>query len=218
MAVLKVTIRNEIGTRRVRPLRKGGQIPGIVYGHGEKPMAISLVGHDFDVAMAHGERLLELDLDGTIHNVLIKEVQYDAMGNDILHVDLARVNLDELVQVTVPIILRGTPAGAVEGGVLHQVNAEARIECQVRAIPDEIRVSVAEMKVGDVLHMSDIPMPEGAKLLSDKDAILATVRVIAEEVVEVVPVEGAVAEPEVIGEKKEEEEEPEAGGEKKAAE
>ena len=214
MAVLKAIHRNEIGTRRVRPLRKGGQIPGIIYGHGEKPLAIALSRHDLDAALAHGERLLELDLNGAIHNVLVKEVQYDALGSEILHVDLARVSLDEQVQVTVPIVLRGTPAGAAEGGVLQQVTAEARIECLVRAIPEEIRVSVSEMKVGDILHMHDISMPEGAKLLSDAEAIVATVRVIAEEVVAPAPVEAAPAEPEVIGEKKEEEEE--EGGQKAA--
>jgi large subunit ribosomal protein L25 len=206
MAVLKANKRNEIGTRRVRPLRRKGDIPGIVYGHGEAPVPITLNGHDLDAALSRGERLLELEVDGRLENILIKDVQYDAMGNDVLHVDLARVDLDERVKVTVPIMLRGTPAGAVEGGVLHQVSAQMEIECAVRAIPDDIRFSVAEMKVNDLLHMRDLPLPEGAKLISDGEAIVATVRVIL-EVEPVAPAEGTPALPEVIGEKKEEEEE-----------
>jgi large subunit ribosomal protein L25 len=166
MAVLKANKRNEIGTRRVRPLRRKGDIPGIVYGHGEAPVPITLNGHDLDAALSRGERLLELEVDGRLENVLIKDVQYDAMGNDVLHVDLARVDLDERVKVTVPILLRGTPAGAVEGGVLHQVSAQVEIECAVRAIPDDIRFSVTEMKVNDMLHMRDLPLPEGAKIAS----------------------------------------------------
>ena len=217
MAVLKATKREAFGTRKVKPLRAAGMIPGIVYGHGEPPLPITLSGHDVGVALAHGERLLELDVAGQVQNVLVKDVQYDPMGQEILHVDLARVDLDERVKVTVPIVLRGTAAGAADGGVLHQVSAQATIECTVRAIPEDIRVSVTEMKIDDVLHMKDLPLPQGAALVGDGETIVATVSVVKEEVEAPAPVEvAAPAEPEVIGEKKEEE--PEEGEPKPKAE
>ena len=204
MAQLKVTRREEIGTRKVRRLREKGEIPGVVYGHGEQVVAVKLNKHDIDTAVHHGERLLELDLDGRTENVLIKDVQYDTFGNEILHVDLARVDLHELVEVTVPIVLRGTPIGAEEGGVLHQIAADVAIECMVRAIPDEIRVMVTALKVDDSLQMRDLPLPEGAKLLADPDAVVCNVSLVAEE--EEAPVkEEAGPQPEVIGEKKAEE-------------
>jgi large subunit ribosomal protein L25 len=206
MAVLKASKREAFGTRKVKPLRAAGQIPGIVYGHGEPPLPITLSAHDVGVALAHGERLLELDVSGQVQNVLVKEVQYDPMGQEILHVDLARVDLDERVEVTVPIVLRGTPIGAADGGVLHQVSAEVTIECTVRAIPEDIGVSVADMKIDDVIAMKDLVLPEGAVLVDDKETIVATVGIVKEEVVAPAPAEvAAPVEPEVIGEKKAEE-------------
>lgn len=203
MAKLKATRRGGIGTRKARRLRAEGEIPGIIYGHGLEPAPVTLNEHDLGAVIQRSERLLEIDLDGTTENVLIKEVQYDTFGQEILHVDLSRVSLDERVEVTVPIVLRGTPAGAAEGGVLQKVAPEVTLECPVMAIPEEIRVSVVEMKIDDVMHMRDLPLPEGAKLTEDPDAVVCNISIVEEEVAEE-PVEEGGPEPEVIGEKKEE--------------
>lgn len=219
MAQLKANTRGEMGSRKARSMRAKGLVPAIIYGHGEATMPVSLELRDVETVIKHGDRLLELTVEGAIQNVLVKEVQYDSLGSDILHLDLARVRLDERVEVTVPIMLRGTAAGAADGGVLQQVASQVRIECLVTAIPDDIRASVAEMKLGDQLKMGNLPLPEGAKLLDDPDLIVATVSLIAEA--EAAPAEEGVAEPEVIGAKKEEEaegEEAPAKPEKKAKE
>ncbi len=206
MAVLKATRRSQTGSRRTRRLRREGQIPGIIYGHGEDPEPISLHTHDVEVVILRGERLLEIDLEGKTQNALIKEVQYDTFGHDVLHMDLARVDLDERVEVTIPVVLRGTPAGVDQGGVLQQVGTSVTIETLVRAIPEDIRLMIGEMNVGDILHIGDLPLPEGAKLLDDPDGVVCSVTMVAEEV-EAAPEEEALPEPEVIGEVKEEEEE-----------
>jgi large subunit ribosomal protein L25 len=203
MAELKATTRTDIGTRKVRRLRRKGEVPAIIYGHGEPPVPVTLSRHDIILSLHRGDRLLEVDVEGTKQNVLVKEVQYDALGKEVLHMDLTRVDLDELVEVTVPIVLRGTPAGALEDGILQQYIAQVKIECKVRAIPDDVRFSVTRMKVGDQLGMKDLPLPEGSRLLSDPELVVAAVRVITVE--EAAPVEEGPAEPEVIGEKKEEE-------------
>jgi len=209
MALLKATKRTELGSRNARRLRGKGEIPGVIYGHGEEVVSITLPEHDVEMAVLRGKRLLEVQIGQKKENVLVKEVQYDTFGQEILHIDLARVSLDERVEVTVPIVLRGIPAGAAEGGVLQQAAAKVTVECVVTAIPDEIRISVAEMKVGNLRHMKDLPLPEGTRLLSDPEAVVCSVSFVAE--VEVAgPAEAvAAAEPEVIGEKKEEEEEKE---------
>jgi len=198
--------RDAVGTRKVRGLRKKDLIPGIIYGHGQPNVPVSLSAHELGLAVRHGERLLELEIEGQTQNVLVKAVQYDAFQQEILHVDLARVGLDEMVTVTVPLLLRGTPAGAVEGGVLHQQAAEISVECRVRDIPEDVRVSVAEMKIGDMMHMRDIKLGEGLTLQGDPDQIVCAVTVVAEELAAPVVVEEGAAEPEVIGEKAREEE------------
>lgn len=205
MAVLKANSRTESGSRIARRLRSKGMVPAIIYGHGEQTISITLNQHELDVAIHHGERLMEIDLEGKGHNVLIKDVQYDTFGNEILHVDLTRVNLDERVEVTVPVVLRGTPAGAADNGVLQQSASDVSIECVVTAIPEEIRVSVIELGVGDSLTAADLPLPEGARLLTEPDTQICSITVLAEEV-KAEEVEGEeAAQPEVIGEKPEEE-------------
>lgn len=210
MAKLTASQRSEVGTRKVRHLREVGKIPGVIYGHKQDAVAITLEQHDLELAIQHGERMLEIDVDGKRENVLLKDVQYDTFGQHVLHVDLARVDLNERVQVTVPIVLRGTPAGAVDGGVLHQALAEASIQCVVTAIPEDLRASVAELNIGDALHLSDLLLPDGAELLDDPGVVVASVAVVAEEVpAEEEAAEEGAAQPEVIGEKAEEGEEAE---------
>jgi large subunit ribosomal protein L25 len=203
MATFKATTRGELGSRPVRLLRKKGMVPGVIYGHGKPTVPVTLDQHDVDRAIHHGERVLELELEGDTVNCLIKDVQWDTFGQELLHVDLTRVNLDERVEVAVPVILRGTPAGASEGGVLQQVASEVNIECTVRSIPEEIRVLVTGLKLGDALHARDIELPEGAKLLDEPEAMVCTVSVIEEAPEPEEETESA--EPEVIGGKPEEE-------------
>ena len=206
MAVMKAIKREEIGSRQVRRLRKCGLVPGVIYGHGEESLPVTLDEHEVELAILHGERLLEIELEKKKQNVLIKEVQYDTFGHMVLHVDLARVSLDEEVEVTVQIVLKGTPLGVTEeGGVLHQTAGEVRVKCTVRAIPEEIAVTVTDLKVGARLTMGDLTLPEGAELLDDPETSVATVRLLVEEEAEALPEAEETAEPEVIGEKGEEE-------------
>jgi len=204
MAALKASMRSKRGSRKARALRARGLIPGVIYGHGEETVSVTLREHDIDLAIHHGQRLVELDLDGKEENALIKDVQWDTFGQKVLHVDLTRVDLNERVQVTVPIVLRGTPAGAGEGGVLQQTAAEVSIECLVRVIPEEIRAFVGELNVGDSLHLRDLELPEGATLVDDDATVVCSITVIAEEVEEAPAEEEGAEQPEVIGEKAEE--------------
>ncbi len=147
----------------------------------------------------------------------MKEVQFDHLGIEVIHVDFARVSLDEKVKVTVPVELKGTPKGEADGGVLQQIINSLEVECLVTEIPEVIRHIVSEMALNDVVHIQDLKLPEGVRVLQDGDLIVATVKEILEVVV-AAPEEGA-AEPEVIGRKPAEGEEGEAAaGEAPAAE
>jgi large subunit ribosomal protein L25 len=204
-ANVTVKPRSELGSRANKRLRDAGFIPGVIYGHKEAVVPVTLPKKEVVNHLNHGTHLFDLALDGKNEKVLVKEVQYDHLGHEVLHVDFARVSLDERVEVTVPLELKGEPKGEADGGVLQQIVAEIELECLVTEIPDAIRHNVAEMALGDVLHIKDLKLPPGAKALQDEDLIVATVKEIAEEA----PAEAAegAAEPEVIGRKPEEGEE-----------
>ena len=209
MAKITATIRKENGSRASKRLRAEGKMPGIVYGHGQAPQSLTLDMHEIEVAIRHHERVLEMELDGKSESVMFREVQYDSLGDNVLHVDFNRVNLDELVRVTVPVRFMGVAAGMKEGGVLQVTCSDVTIECTVRNLPEEIRHNIEAVELNGHVYAKDLILPEGAKLVDDANELLCSITTIAEEVVAAPVVEGAEAgaEPEVIGAKKEEGEE-----------
>ncbi len=224
---MSVKQRAERGSRASKRLRDLGQIPGVIYGHGEDVLPVTLPRREVSIHLNKGAHVFELQVDGKQERVLVKDVQYDHMGSEVLHVDFARVSFDERVKVTVPLELKGEPKGAEEGGVLTQVLASLEVECLVLEIPDAIRHNVSDMALDDVLHVRDLKLPVGVKAMQDGELIVATVR----EVLEAAPAEAVEAEggiePEVIGRKVAEGEEaaegaaaaaPAAGEKKPAAE
>lgn len=194
--------RSELGSRANKRLRDAGLLPGVVYGHKEAVLPVTLPKKEVVTHLEHGTHLFDLQLDGKSEKVLVKEVQYDHLGIEVLHVDFARVSLDEKVHVTVPLELKGTPKGEADGAKLQQIIADLHIECLVTDIPDAIRHNISDMEKDSVLHVRDLKLPAGMKVLADGEVILATVREIIEQAV---TAEAAVAEPEVIGKKKEDE-------------
>ncbi|HEX8523922.1 MAG TPA: 50S ribosomal protein L25 [Tepidisphaeraceae bacterium] len=207
MAVQSIKItanpRSELGSRANKRLRDKGLVPGVVYGHKEAVVTVTLPKKELVGHLNHGAHLFELGVDGKNETVLVKEVQYDHLGAEVLHVDFARVSLDETVDVTVPLELKGEPKGEADGGVLQQIISELEITCRVTDIPDVIRHNVSEMALNDVLHIKDLKLPEGIKVNQDEDLIVATVREIAEDTTAAAGEEGP-AEPEIIGRKAEE--------------
>jgi large subunit ribosomal protein L25 len=207
--IIKGQKREPAGRRAAKRLRVKGMVPGIIYGHGEAPVAVALDGEQLTDQLHHGAHLIELDLDGTPSKLLVKEVQYDHMNEFITHVDLARVSLDERVTVTIPLRFRGTPVGVkLDGGQLLTPLAQIEVECLVIAIPDEIRVNVADLKIGDQVTVGKLELPEGVKALLNADQVVALVaEPLAEEVLApaAATAEGAPTEPEIIGKKAEEE-------------
>jgi large subunit ribosomal protein L25 len=202
--------RNELGSRANKRLRDSGQIPGVIYGHKEAVIPVTLPRKELTGHLDHGTHLFDLALDGKSEKVLVKEVQYDHLGIEIIHVDFARVSLDEKVEVTVALELKGTPKGEAEGGVLQQIISELEIECLVTDIPEVIRHNVSDMEKDSVLHIRDLKLPTGVRVLQDEDLIVATVREI-EETAPTEVAEAATTEPEVIGRKPAEGEEAAAG-------
>jgi large subunit ribosomal protein L25 len=201
---LEGQIRERTGSKAAARVRKEGRIPVIVYGHKQEPVAISLDAHDFVEGLHHGHRLIDVKVGKNTQKMIVKDLQYDYLGRDIVHADLMRVDVTESVRVTVPIELKGTAQGTHEGGIVEEHADHLEIECLVSSIPDVIVVSVKDVGVGDVVHAGDVALPDGVKLVSSQDTIVVTCHLVAaakttEEMEEEVPTA-----PEVIGEKKDE--------------
>lgn len=198
---LKAESRTALGTRAARLLRAGGRLPAVIYGHGEPPETVSLARHDVEVALAHGARTLQVELAGNTRQYLIKDVQYDHLDHEPIHLDLTRVDVDERVTVRVGIELRGVPKGVSEGGVFDQHMADIEVECLVTEIPETLHPVVTGLGLGDSLLVKELEFSPGVAALADPEERVASVRALVE-----------AAEPEPVEEAEEEAEEPERIG------
>ena len=204
---LPAKTRPRTGSRYARRIRQQGGLPAIVYGHGESPEPISLVAIDTIRHIAKGEKVFELDMEGKIQTVLLKDLQYDYLGSNIVHADFARVNMDERVEVRVPIRLVGDAVGLKSVGaiLMHTLN-EIEIECRVANLPDEFEVDISAVDVGQTMTAGDIPLPLSTmNLLTDPNAIIVQIVMQAEAPSEEEETVEGEEQPDVITEKKEEE-------------
>jgi large subunit ribosomal protein L25 len=204
--VLNVTRREQLGTAHNRRLRQTGQIPAVLYGHGEQPVSLTVTAKSLLSAVAHG-KLVSLQGDVT-ESALIREVQWDTYGKEPIHVDFMRVSESETVETTVAVELKGSAPGINEGGVIHFVLHELEIECPAAKIPEKIVVSVNDLHLGQAIHAGEVKLPDGAKVLTDASQVVVNCVAPHAEAEEAAP--GAVAEPELIRKEK-----PEGEAEKK---
>ncbi|HEY0008139.1 MAG TPA: 50S ribosomal protein L25 [Tepidisphaeraceae bacterium] len=195
---IKADKREALGSRANHRLRKTGLVPAVVYGHHQDNVSLQLNRKELVAHLNHGTHLFNLDIAGKSESVLIKDAQYDSFGLELLHVDFARVDLNERVTVTVSIELKGDPIGEKEGGVLQQILNEIEIECVVTDIPDVITVDVSGMAKDTSLHVSDLKVPAGAVVLTDAEQLVCKVEEVQEQTEDA---DTEVAEPEVIGAK-----------------
>jgi large subunit ribosomal protein L25 len=196
------------GTRVARRLRAQGRVPAILYGHKQEPVPITLPRDSVLEMIKKTTHLAELSLGGTTEMALVREVQWDHLGKEIIHLDFARVSADEAIEIEVRLDLRGTAPGVAEGGVLEQLVHSIRVTCRANAIPDALRIDISNLRLNESLHVRDLTsLPEGVTIDADPEQLLVhvTARAAAPE-----PVEGAeaeVAQPEVIKPERKEKEE-----------
>ncbi len=209
--VLKASVREQSGTRNSVALREQGKLPAIVYGHKKEPVSIVLDSREFLDSLHHGNRIFDVDLAGAKDTLLVKDIQYDYLGDTVIHADLMRVDLNERVKVEVMLKLIGTAAGTHMGGIIEEIMNRIEVECAVRDIPEFLPVDIKGLELDKTLRAEEIELPSGFTLITDPNAGVVgcheSKAVLAEE--EATEGEEAVegaAEPEVITEKKEEEE------------
>ena len=230
MAMQELTIkrRTETGKEVAKRLRRAGAVPAVVYD-GQKAETVT-VDPKAVLRMIHGRegttQLLTLKFDGEVVNgarlAIIRELQFDPVTEQLLHVDLQEVSADRAITVHVTVRPVGEAAGVREQkGILNLVLYELAISCLPTAIPERIDADVSALMIGDVLKVSDLQAPEGVRILNDPGQAVATVAPpMAEEVAATAaPTAAAVTEPEVLTERKpkEGEEAAAAGDDKKPA-
>jgi large subunit ribosomal protein L25 len=204
--LLKAQIREKTGKHASATLRDEGKLPATIYGHKQEPVAVTLDFHDTIEGLHHGSRIADVEINGKKETVMFKDLQYDYLGKDIIHVDLMRVNVSETVKVVVPIVIKGIAEGTKQGGIVNEHTASLEVECKVTDIPESITVVIKDINVGDTIYAGDIKLPAGAKLVSDPKLLVLNCTLVAaakttEEIAAELPIQ-----PEVIGEKKREEE------------
>jgi large subunit ribosomal protein L25 len=201
---LTVEERAERGSRAVRRLRREGYVPGVVYGGDGDTVAFKVSTRERRVALQDASAVIDLKLDGKALPVIVKDNQYHPVRDELMHIDLLEVRLDEKIQSTVSIELEGIEEapGVKEGGVLEHVTRELNIEALPTDIPERIVVDVSGMEGAATMHLTEIPAPPGVELLDDpEETIIATITVPTE--IEEPEVE---EEPELVGEEVEGEE------------
>jgi large subunit ribosomal protein L25 len=175
---LKAAKRDVVG-RKVKSLRKNGQVPGTVYGKKVASESVAVDAKAFDkLYQEAGETgLVELALDGGMRPVLIHSVQRDPVARDILHVEFHQVDLKEKVHANVPVVLTGEAAAVAQKvGVLLTITNELEVEALPTDLPESIEVDVTKLAaVGEELKVSDIPVPTGVTVVTPADQIVVKV-------------------------------------------
>jgi large subunit ribosomal protein L25 len=207
---LQATARTGSGSRAAYKLRKQGQVPGIVYGHKQDNVAVAVSAEALDRAIRiQHARVLDLQMDGKTETVLIRELQWDYLGKQMIHVDFERKDRAELVRVTVPVELRNAPK-QTGGGVLDQPLHTLHVECPLGEIPEAIRIDITNLTLGEPIHVKELSLPDKVKVLEAPEAVVVQLKLPGiEPTAATVPTEPGVG-PEVIKpERKKEEEEDE---------
>lgn len=207
---LAATPRPKTGKQAAKQVRRIGFVPGNLYGHGMKPLALQVNSRELSQALhtKAGENVvITLQVEGVKlkeSTCLIKELQHNPVSDKIDHVDFTVISLTEKIDVKVPLIIKGTEEapGVKEGGILDVIHHEIEVECLPTEIPEKIEIDVKAMKIGDTIHLKDIQLSKGVVCKLDAEEVLVALHPPAkeEEPAAAVTAEGAAAptEPEVI--------------------
>ncbi len=210
--IVRAVRREGRGKNDARRARRDGQVPVTIYGGATEAVAALAPLRELAAILRSDtgrNTIFTVDVEGVeATEVMFVDRQIDPVRMRLIHADFKRLVKGEKIEATVPLRLVGEPIGVREqAGILEQIIREVEIRCEPRDIPEHLDVDVTNLGVHDVLHVSDIPTSEGVEILTGADTVIATIGVVKEEPVEVAPVEGEVlAEPEVIGKGKKEEE------------
>jgi large subunit ribosomal protein L25 len=203
--------RTEAGSGGARRIRRAGRIPAVVYGRSGKALSIDLDALEFvnNVKGISESTIVTINVDGQVHQAFVKDTQRNITDGKILHVDFYEVEAGVSLRAKVSVHVFGNPIGVREGGILESPLHEIEVECLPKDLPERIDVDIAELKVNQSIHVRDLNLGEGVRLISNPDQVVALVKFAKAEV-------EAAAETEAIAETTEVKETKEPAKEAKA--
>lgn len=171
---IKAETRTEFGKGAARRLRRAAKVPAVLYGHGSDPYHLSLPGHDTMMALKRGgsNALLYLDIEGSTHIALAKQIQSDPIKGFLEHLDFVEVKKGEKVTVEIPVHVVGESKS--DAMVVTELNTVS-VEAEATDIPDYIEVSVEDAEAGFHVLAKDLDLPAGSMLLTDEEALVVNV-------------------------------------------
>lgn len=200
LANVDVSIRELCGRNRVRLVRQEGGIPAVIYGRGGENRLLTLPGREFEKLVLTHHKLFELHFsDGGKEEAYLHDMQWDALTDELVHVDLRRIDLNEKMQTQVEIRFVGNAKGIAKNGEFIALVRMLDIECLPANLPEQIRVNVNDLDVNDAILVKDLALPDGVTALTDEEAIVCQVNARAEEADAEAGEGEEGAEPEVIG-------------------
>jgi large subunit ribosomal protein L25 len=206
-AALSAQPREGTGKGSARKLRAAGRVPAVIYGHGEETRMLSVDAHELVTLFSKirvENTVITMNIEGEAQasQALVREVQRHAYRDDVVHVDFYQIHAGEAITVGVPLRLLGNPPGVKAGGVLQHALNEIEVRCMPDRIPATLDIDISSLEIGDSVHVSDIPQPEGVEFLIDAErtvcSVMAPTLAVEEEEVAAEVAEGEPEEPEVI--------------------
>ena len=180
MTTISASERERVGKGSARAARRAGLVPAVIYGDKKDPVGITMQAREI-TKIVHQPgifgRLLEIDVAGTKSTVLTRDIQFHPVSDVVMHLDFLRVSQSATVAVAVPVefINEDKCPGIKIGGVLNVVRYEVELNCPATAIPEKIIIDLDGVKIGDSIHISAIPLPEGVSpTITDRDFTVAT--------------------------------------------
>jgi large subunit ribosomal protein L25 len=172
-------LRTELKKGPTKQLRSAGKIPAVIYGH-SAPLAVAVNAKEFNQKFSdiQANVLFNIDIDGDHRVALVKAIQEDILSDTINHVDFFEIEKGKTLRTTVPVHIEGTAPGVREGGMLEQQTHTLDIECMPKDIPSNISVDVSKLSIGESIHIGDLEIPEGVKILAGEDVTLVSITVL----------------------------------------
>ena len=179
---LDIENREVVGKKATKTLRRSGKVPSVLYFKGEEPLSLSVNNKVLNKAMKSEQRIYEMEINNESQYVMIKEVQYHPVTDEVLHIDFMRVLRSEKMTISVPLILTGKAVGVTEGGILSQSMNQIEISCYPTNVPENIEVNIDSLELNASLSVADVNIDDDEiEIISPDELNVASIAAPKEE-------------------------------------